>query len=160
MDLPVPEQGAYRLDGLLVGVFFVRGVEKEGEQQVHCLAGIAIAVLPLGERLRVQQKLQRDQAVLRAVVGCLWAEQFFSDQFLDLGVLVLNDGPVDHGHYRRVAVCDDLTVDVARLLGTNRSCLEHLRNTREVSRRARVFYCRLKENSAFRNRFLTKIFVP
>ena len=93
----------------------------------------------------MQQKLQRDQAVLRAVVGCLWAEQFFSDQFLNLGVLVLNDGPVDHGHYRRVAVCDDLYVDVACLLGANWSCLEHLRDACEVGCWARVFYCRLIE---------------
>ena len=51
LDLPVPEQGADRLDGLLVGVLFVRGVEEEGEQQVHGLACINVAVLPLGERL-------------------------------------------------------------------------------------------------------------
>ena len=144
MDLPVPEQGANRLDGLLVGVIFVRGVEKEGEQQVHGLAGIVVAVLPLSKRLRVQQELQSDQTVLGAVVGGLWSEQFFSDQFLNLGVLVLNDGPVDHGHYCGVAVCDDLTVNITRLLGANRSCLENLRDAREVGRRACIFYCRLK----------------
>ena len=97
LHFSVAQKGAYGLDRLFIGMAFAVLVQQEGEEQAHCLSCLAIGVgLPLGQSARVQHELEGDQPVLRAVIGGLGAEQLFFDHVHDLGVLVLDEGPVDH----------------------------------------------------------------
>ena len=72
-------------------------VQQEREEQAHRLGCLSVGVgLPLRQSARVQHELEGNQPIFRAVIGGLGAEKLFFDHLHDLGVLVLDEGPVDH----------------------------------------------------------------